>query len=93
MVFATLSISLASTLLLTGCGKSKALIAAEEYQAEACTCADAACATAASQRFAARAQDMQTMKVSEARKVSDATAAAAGCVTKVSLANMPKPPQ
>ncbi|MBK8259383.1 MAG: hypothetical protein IPK82_42850 [Polyangiaceae bacterium] len=75
-----------------GCGKSKALVAAEEYEKAACACKDAACATEASKAFAAKAQDMATASGGEAEAITKATTAAAACVTKASMAGVPGMP-
>jgi hypothetical protein len=79
-------------LATTGCGKSKALEAAEEYQQAACACKDAACATTATQKYAARAADMATASSGEAEAITKATTAATECVTKVSMAGIPGMP-
>ena len=78
--------------LTTGCGKSKALLAAEDYQTTTCACKDAACVTAAATKFAGSAQDMATARSSEADAITKATAAAAQCATKTSMAAMPAMP-
>jgi hypothetical protein len=82
----------AGLLATTGCGKSKALEAAEEYQQAACACKDAACATAASQKFAARAADMASASSSEAEAITKATSAATECVTKAAMSGVPGMP-
>jgi hypothetical protein len=73
----------------SGCGKSKALLAAEEYQKNACACKDAACVTDASKKFADAAKDMATASSGEAEAITKASTAAAECVTKISMAGVP----
>ncbi len=77
---------------VTGCGKSKALLATEEYQTETCACKDAACVTAAAQKYASHSGDMSTAKGGEAEAITNAASAAAQCATKVTMANMPAMP-
>jgi hypothetical protein len=79
-------------LATTGCGKSKALLAAEEYEKAACACKDMTCATDASTKFAAKAADMASASGSDAEAVTKATSAAAACVTKASMAGIPGMP-
>jgi hypothetical protein len=79
-------------LLSAGCGKSKALTAAEDYQKAACECKDAKCVTDAAQKFAAHAQDMATASSGEAEAITKATTAAAQCSTKVAMAGIPGAP-
>lgn len=89
------NVLLLGTLLVaaTGCGKSKALVAAEAYETAACACKDAKCATEASTKFTASAGDMATAKGGEAEAISKATSAAAACVMKASMAGLPTPPK
>jgi hypothetical protein len=87
------AVAIGSLLVLTaGCGKSKALLSAEEYQTATCACKDTACVTAAATKFAASAQDMATAKSSETDAIAKATTAATECTTKVSMAAMPAMP-
>jgi hypothetical protein len=79
-------------LATTGCGKSKALQAVEEYQAAACACKDTACATAATTKYAARSADMATASSGEAEAITKATSAATECVTKLAMAGVPGMP-
>jgi hypothetical protein len=79
-------------LLTTGCGKSKALLAAEEYEKSACACANAACLTDVSKKFAENAKDMSTASSGEAEAISKATTNAATCITKISMAGLPGMP-
>lgn len=79
-------------LVTTGCGKSKALLSAEEYEKAACACKDAACATDASKKFGERAKDMATASSGETEAITKATTAASECVTKISMAGIPGMP-
>ncbi len=88
------ALSLGSLLILaTGCGTSKALMAAEEYEKAACACKNAACATDASKKFAENAKDMATAKGGEAEAITKATSAASECVMKASMAGLPGMPK
>ena len=78
--------------LTTGCGKSKALLSAEDYQATTCACKDAACVTSAAKKFADNAQDMATARSSETDAITKATSAAVECATKISMAGLPGMP-
>ena len=87
------ALAVGSLLVLTaGCGKSKALLAAEDYQTTMCACKDTACVTAAATKFAASAQDMATARSSEADAIVKASTAAAQCSTKITMAAMPAMP-
>jgi hypothetical protein len=77
---------------VTGCGKSKALLAAEAYQAETCACKDAACVAKAAQNFATHSAEMATARSSEAEAITNATSAAAQCATKAAMAGVPGMP-
>jgi hypothetical protein len=79
-------------LFSAGCGKSKALLSAEEYQKAACECKDVKCVTDAAQKFAAHAQDMATASSGEAEAITKATTAAAECSTKAAMAGIPGAP-
>ena len=79
-------------LATTACGKSKALMAVEEYEQTACACKDAACVSAASKKFSDKAGDMATASSSEAEAISKATTNATTCVTKISMAGVPAMP-
>jgi hypothetical protein len=76
----------------TGCGKSKALLAAEDYQKDTCACKDAPCVANAAQKFATHSAEMATAKGSEAEAITNATSAAAQCATKVTMASVPGMP-
>jgi hypothetical protein len=78
-----------SMMFATGCGKSKAVLAVEEYEKAACACKDAACATAASQAYAAKSADMATAGSGDTEAITKATTNAAACVTKAAMAGMP----
>jgi hypothetical protein len=87
------ALAVGSLLVLTaGCGKSKALLAAEDYQTATCACKDAACVAASAKKFADNAQDMATARGSEADAITKATTAATDCAMKVSMASMPAMP-
>jgi hypothetical protein len=90
LAFALCSCSL--LLAATGCGKSKAILAAEEYEKSACACKDLACATEASKKFSEHAKEMATMSTGETEAIAKATAAATECVTKASMAGIPGMP-
>ena len=79
-------------LVAAGCGPSKALQAAQEYEKAACACKDATCATDASKKFADRAKDMASASSGESEAITKATTAAAECVTKASMAGIPGMP-
>ena len=85
-------LAVGALLLLTGCGKSKALMDAEAYQTETCGCKDTTCVTTAAKKYSDNAQDMATAKSSEAEAISKATTAAAECTTKVAMAAVPAMP-
>jgi hypothetical protein len=76
-------------LATTACGKSKALMAVEEYEQTACACKDVACVTGATKKFSEKASDMATASSGEAEAITKATTNATGCVTKISMAGMP----
>ena len=94
MMKAACTVFFGSMLLVgaTGCGKSKALLAAEEYQKDTCACKDAACVTAAAQKFATHSGDMTTARSSEAEAITNATSAAAQCATKAAMSGVPGMP-
>jgi hypothetical protein len=76
-----------------GCGKSKALLAAEQYEKEACACKDAACTTKAAQAFAANAKDMATASSGDAEAITKATTHAVECTTKAAMSGIPGMPK
>lgn len=76
-------------LATTACGKSKALMAAEDYEKDACACKDAACVTDATKKFSAKAGDMASASGSEAEAITKASTNASTCVTKISMAGIP----
>ncbi len=80
------------TVFTAGCGKSKLLVASEEYQAAACACKDNACVTEATKKYGEKAKEAGAAGSSEGEAITKATTAAAECVTKVTMANMPKMP-
>ncbi len=87
------SVTIGALLLLTAaCGKSKALTAVEQYQADTCACKDTACINTAAKKFADSAQDMASAHSSEADAITKATSAAAECTTKIAMASVPATP-
>jgi hypothetical protein len=76
-------------LVTAGCGPSKALVSAQEYEKAACACKDAACATAATTKFAEHSKEMATASSGEAEAITKATSAASECVVKASMAGIP----
>ena len=76
-------------LITTGCGKSHALTAAEDYERNACACKDTACVTDVSKKFSENAKDMGSASSSEAEAITKATTNAATCITKISMAGIP----
>lgn len=79
-------------LATTACGKSKALMAVEEYEQAACACKDVACVTDATKKYSAKASDMATASSGEAEAITKATTNASTCVTKISMAAVPAMP-
>jgi hypothetical protein len=79
-------------LATTACGKSKALMAVEEYETSACACKDIACVTASTKAFTAKASEMATASSGEAEAITKATTNASACVTKISMAGIPAMP-
>ena len=79
-------------LATTACGKSKALMAVEEYEQTACACKDVACVTGATKKFSEKASDMSTASSGEAEAITKATTNASACVTKISMAAVPGMP-
>jgi hypothetical protein len=75
-------------LALTGCGKSKMLMASEAYEKDACECKDVACITAATTKYTTGMAG-EAPKSSEAEAISKATTNAAACLTKVTMAAVP----
>lgn len=76
-------------LLATGCGKSAALKAAEEYETEACACKTLDCTTAASKTYTEKLTAAGTAKSGETEAFTKSTANAAACVTKLAMAGIP----
>jgi hypothetical protein len=79
-------------LVAAGCGPSKALEAAQEYEKNTCACKDAACVADAAKKYAARASDAATAKSSETDAITKATTAATECATKIATAGIPGMP-
>jgi hypothetical protein len=79
-------------LVATGCGKSKALLAVEEYEKNTCACKDAACVGEAAKKYGEHAKDMATASSGETDAITKATTAATECATKISMAGIPGMP-
>lgn len=77
----------------SGCGPSKALQAAQQYEKDSCACKDAACIADVSKKFADKAGDMATASSSEADAITKATTNATQCATKVATAGIPGMPK
>ena len=92
MDFSKIAFAVGIALVGAGCGPSKALQAAQDYEKAACACKDAACATDATKKFAAHASEMASASSGEAEAITKATSAAAQCVTKASMAGIPGMP-
>jgi hypothetical protein len=76
-----------------GCGPSKALLSAQEYEKASCACKDVACVTDATKKFGERSKtDAATASASEAEAITKATTAATECMTKVTMASVPGMP-
>ena len=80
-------------LVVAGCGPSKALEAAQEYEKATCACKDAACVTDAAKKYADKQKDVATtVKGSETDAMTKATTAAAECATKIAMSAVPGMP-
>jgi|SRR5580693_3138771 hypothetical protein len=87
------AVCLGSMLLATtGCGKSKALMAAEEYEKDTCACKDAACVGEAAKKYSAHASDMASASSGETEAISKAASNAAACATKAAMSGLPAMP-
>jgi hypothetical protein len=81
------------SMMLAGCGPSKALQSAEQYEKDACACKDAKCATDATTKYGERQKDVAaSMKSDEAEAITKHATAASECVMKVSMAGVPGTP-
>ncbi len=76
----------------TGCGKSKALEATEEYEKATCACKDVACITAAAKKYGESSKEMAGAKSGEAEAITKAATNAGQCATKVTMASIPAIP-
>jgi hypothetical protein len=76
----------------TGCGKSKALVAAEEYEKAACACKDVACTTEAAKKYGEHAKEAGAASGGDAEAMAKATGAAVECTTKITMASIPAMP-
>lgn len=79
-------------LLAAGCGKSKALTTAEEYEKNACACKDVTCVADATKKFGENAKDMATASSGEAEAITKATTNASACMAKITMAGIPGKP-
>ena len=79
-------------LATTGCGPSKLLQAAQDYEKAACACKDLACTADAAKKYGEKVKEAGTASSSEGEAIGKATTAAAECVTKITMANIPKMP-
>ena len=77
---------------VAGCGKSKALVAAEDYEKAVCACKDVACVTGAATKFTESAKDMATAGSGEVDAITKATKAATDCALKVTMSSIPTMP-
>jgi len=75
-----------------GCGKSKALMAVEEYEKDTCACKDAACVAEAAKKYAAHASDMASASSGETEAITKATTHASECATKIAMSGVPAMP-
>jgi hypothetical protein len=78
--------------VLAGCGPSKALLSAQEYEKDACACKDAKCVAEAAKHYADRAHDAATAKSDETDAITKAATHAAECSTKAAMAGVPGMP-
>ncbi len=80
------------TVFTAGCGKSKLLIASEEYQAAACACKDVACTTEAAKKYGEKAKEAGAGSSGDAEAISKASSAASECTQKIIMSSLPKMP-
>jgi hypothetical protein len=80
------------SLLLAGCGPSKQLVAAQEYEKEACACKDVKCTTDAAKKYADKVKEAGAASGSEGEAIGKHVTAATTCVTKLATANVPGMP-
>jgi hypothetical protein len=81
-----------AVLVLSGCGKNKMVEVAENYEKDACACKDAACATAASNKFAEESTKNASSVPKtggDAEAYSKAVSNATQCVTKAAMSGVP----
>jgi hypothetical protein len=80
------------TVFTAGCGKSKLLIAAEEYQTAACACKDDKCTTEATKKYAEKTKEAAGSGAgSDGEAIGKATTAATECVTKIAMSSVKMP--
>jgi hypothetical protein len=80
------------SLLLAGCGPSKQLVAAEEYEKDACACKDVKCTTEAAKKYADKVKEAGAASGSEGEAIGKHVTAATTCTTKLATANIPGMP-
>jgi hypothetical protein len=79
-------------LATAGCGPSKMLQAAQEYEKAACACKDLACTTDAAKKYGEKVKEAGAGSSGEAEALGKATTAAAECTMKITMANVPGMP-
>ncbi len=88
-----LALGFGSMMLVTaGCGPSKLLQAAQEYEKAACACKDVACTAEAAKKYGEKAKEAGPGGSSEGEALAKATSAATECATKLATANIPGMP-
>ena len=80
------------SMMLAGCGPSKMLQAAQEYEKATCACKDLACATEASKKYQEKVKEAGVAGGSEGEALGKATTAAGECLTKLTTAAIPAMP-
>jgi hypothetical protein len=85
----------AGALAVGACGKNKLLVAAENYEKEACACKDAPCANAAATKFAQETKQggvMAPTTGADAEAYRNAVQNATQCVSKLTMPALPAMP-
>lgn len=80
-----------ATLALAGCGKNKAVVAAEEYTAKICACKDVECAKKESEAFGKKAEELKDVRGSDAdaKAIEESMKKALDCSMKLALKDVP----
>lgn len=83
------ALSIVGLLFTTGCGKNKAVVAAEDFATKACACKDAVCAMNAAVAFTAKAEEHKDARGSEAdiKAINVASDKATACIAKLTPAD------